>query len=99
MHAAEELATPGEPRPAELVADVHAPEAEAEEPGDEPDGDAAGENFDDFEVWGGDGEEAEEEAGGAQLEEDLEGMMEAIGMRGPLSGLAANVSLMYVLCK
>jgi hypothetical protein len=99
VHAAEELATPGEPRPAELVADVHAPEAEAEEPGDEPDGDAAGENFDDFEVWGGDGEEAEEEAGGAQLEEDLEGMMEAIGMRGPLSGLAANVSLMYVLCK
>lgn len=72
-------------------------EEEAEDLGGEPDEEDAGQEFD-VEVWEEEGD-AEEAVGGAPLDEDLEGMMEAIGMRGPLSGLAANVSLMYVLCK
>ncbi|CEH11720.1 Protein involved in mRNA turnover and stability [Ceraceosorus bombacis] len=35
---------------------------------------------------------------GIGLDEDLEGIMEAIGMRGPLATLAGNVAMMLVLC-
>lgn len=35
---------------------------------------------------------------GERLEDDLEGMMEAIGMRGPLINLITNMTMMFVLC-
>lgn len=35
---------------------------------------------------------------GERLEDDLEGMMEAIGMRGPFVNLVTNITLMFVLC-
>ncbi|PWN41697.1 hypothetical protein IE81DRAFT_367303 [Ceraceosorus guamensis] len=38
------------------------------------------------------------DADGIPLDEDLEGIMEAIGMRGPLATLAGNVAMMLVLC-
>ena len=35
---------------------------------------------------------------GERLEDELEGMMEAIGMRGPFVNLVTNITLMFVLC-
>lgn len=40
----------------------------------------------------------EELENGERLEDDIEGMMEAIGMRGPFANLVTNITLMFVLC-